>query len=134
MLEFSREHNSFCYIFNLEHRLFSISPLLHLPHPRHPNLNIKYSSAILWLWGNMHARISQVTVKTWKLHWFKLQGANHRLSTNRSQPYYPVEKVQKPGDWQTKPIIIYNQPYTWQVWHNKSDCHWERVSISTCTQ
>jgi len=26
-----REHNFFCYISNLEHRLFSISPLLHLP-------------------------------------------------------------------------------------------------------
>jgi len=133
MLEFSREHNSFCYISNLEHRLnFSITAPI--PHPRHPNLNIKYSSAILWLWGNMYARISQVTVKTWKLDWFKLQGANHRLSTNWSQPYYPVEKVQKPGDWQTKPITIYNQPYTWQALHNKSDCHWERVSISTCTQ
>jgi len=31
-LKFLQEHNFFCYIFNLEHRLFSISPLLYLPH------------------------------------------------------------------------------------------------------
>jgi len=29
---FLQEHNFFCYISNLEYRLFSISPLLHLPH------------------------------------------------------------------------------------------------------
>jgi len=29
-LKFMQEHNLFCYIFSLEHRLFSISPLLYL--------------------------------------------------------------------------------------------------------
>jgi len=30
-LKFLREHNFFCYIPNLEHRIFPVSPLLHLP-------------------------------------------------------------------------------------------------------